>query len=186
MKVKTIVNLLVIFVLTAVFMIPSSIWAINNPDWDLCWSTVGSAGTIDESDISEAYFYNDYVSIKLTPTLPASVTIRYNIEPFNYINTYPCIPRIGYSDSGSSGQIILSLIEVSLLTGARKTLETFNSDSYLQVSGFQSKELDWEVFFDFKDHIYYIEANIYRYNQLNGAKLNFIKFYPNFAWDPAT
>lgn len=144
---------------------------------DFPWTTVGSAGTVDESDLS-IYRVNgpniDIISSKLTPIPTAYLDVRYNVvaEAALFYSSIPEM-RVGYRDNGNNASVYLYLKEVNLTTGVERTVLTFNSNNFLASNSIQTQR----VFncsnigmFNFRKNAYYIDAKIYK-TGIGGAPL---------------
>jgi hypothetical protein len=155
---------------------------------DRSWTTVGSAGTLDESSVGKVFFDHSIVQMGqlLGGTLPAkkralifnqtqSAVIRYNITPVDsFFVSLNCSTtpspgvtlRLRYLAAGPNARVVAKLIEVDLATGNETTRMTFDSsgpgrsrsDNY-QV-GFERACGRQPFVFDFKRKAYYIEATL--------------------------
>lgn len=144
-------------------------WALNGaqaqtPDINKIWTTVGSTGTVDETDVSKVFFDRSIVqmgNIIVGPQPIAapgglilqqtqSATIRYNVTPVEGLfavkppcftqtgNTCPGIQlKLRYLASGNSGRVVANLVEVDLATGAEVTRLSFDSRAFTSASGYQ-------------------------------------------------
>src|SRR5947207_13869231 len=113
----------------------------QTPDANRFWTTVGSAGTVDEADVSKivfdhatAQFGHQLVNTTAAAapgavSLPtASAVIRYNVTPVDGLFT-PGIGalRVRYLATGPGARVVAKLIEVDLATGAERIRVTFDS-----------------------------------------------------------
>jgi hypothetical protein len=156
-------------------------------DVDKNWTTVGSAGTLDESSVGKVFFDHSIVQMGrrvggstsakrrgLILTQTQSAAIRYNVTPVDgFFVPRRCTPdnsldvrlRLRYLAAGPSARVVAKLIEVDLATGTEKPLLTFDStgpglslsDNYQVQSGFVCGR-PWN--FDFENKAYYIEATL--------------------------
>jgi hypothetical protein len=154
----------------------------GTPDGLRFWTTVGSAGTLDET--SEGKVFSDRAVVQKGDTLviaPASrqvradggvdvtdsAVIRYNVTAVDGLFGLQDLAMIvRFRDEGKSARVIAQLIEVDLATGAEVTRLTFDSDApdVHVLSGYHTHE----VFdcsgrgepFDFERKAYYIEATL--------------------------
>jgi hypothetical protein len=154
--------------------------AINSaqaqPDAARLWTTVGSAGTVDESSVGKVFF--DHAIVQRghvtagpgeTPTgafvQPDSALIRYNVTA---VDGLFCVsgPRltVRYLATGGASQAIAKLIEVDRATGVETERLSFNSNgaptnTYKLRAG--APACDPNFFrFDFRRNAYYIEATL--------------------------
>jgi hypothetical protein len=127
----------------------------QTPDNNKIWTTVGSTGTVDETDVNKVFFEGGKVQMGRVPSggsttvkktkqqsaafLPQtqSAVIRYNVTPvaglFIPVNS-PCKPgantvpqlTVRYLATGGA-RVIVKLMEVDSATGAEDALLTFDS-----------------------------------------------------------
>ncbi|PWB56503.1 MAG: hypothetical protein C3F06_01055 [Candidatus Methanoperedenaceae archaeon] len=135
--------------------------------YDLPWTTVGSAGTVDEQDTSIYNVNMGSMDIKNTATLPASLDVRYNVVAigqlmFNYPWQTPNM-KVTYRDNGINASVTLYLREVNLTNGFEKTILTFRSNSFPSRNMIQANEVNTCPLItplDFRKNAYYIDATI--------------------------
>lgn len=136
-------------------------------DINKIWTTVGSAGTVDETDAGKIFFDHSVVQMgrplggnlptiatakkskALIPPQSVSAVIRYNVTPveglFSVIR--PCQTGTGTDCPGiqlqlrylatSGARVIARLIEVDLATGAEVTRLTFSSGGFPAANNYQ-------------------------------------------------
>jgi hypothetical protein len=144
-------------------------WALNaaqaqTPDINKIWTTVGSAGTVDEADVNKVFFDRSIVQMgnviggnqptastsALIMQQTQSATIRYNVTPVEGLFAVkpPCFTQTGtecpgiqlklrYLASGSVARVVANLIEVDLATGAEVTRLSFDSRAFASAIGYQ-------------------------------------------------
>ena len=133
---------------------------------DKSWTTVASAGTVDESSASIVRFTSHYAEVSAAT---GTVTIRYNIVPVDGVfdQGYTAL-KVRFRDDGAGAQVIVRLKRVNLETGVGNTLLTFDSNN-----GFGNGEPGWRTVsksdcsggaFDFQTYAYFIEAEIIKGN----------------------
>ena len=164
-------------------------------DVDKNWTTVGSAGTLDEKSAGKVFFDHSIVQMgrvvgptttktsALISTQTDSAVIRYNVTAIDsFFVRRSCTPdnsldvqlRLRYLAAGPAGRVVAKLIEVDLTTGSEKSLLTFDSagpnltrsDKY-QVQSISVCGRPWN--FDFKRKAYYIEATLTAGNIVAGS-----------------
>jgi len=156
-------------------------------DADKNWTTVGSAGTLDEKSVGKVFFDQSKVQMGQLPgptnpnpslvSTTDSAVIRYNVTAVDSffvprvcrtnttLNSLDVRLTLRYLASGSGARVIAKLIEVDLATGTQKPLLTFDStgpglslsDNY-QVQSISVCGRPWT--FDFQKKAYYIEATL--------------------------
>ena len=162
----------------------------QTPDYKKIWTTVGSAGTVDEADTAKTFFDKSVVQLGkvliLQPGAQAaeaaptpmnrvntiafpmeSAVVRYNITPvdglFPDAGTRPAVEmKLRYLDTGSA-QVVAKLIEVDLATGAETVRLTFDSNKFAGANGYQVNSITDCLpswRFDFVNKGYYVEATL--------------------------
>lgn len=162
----------------------------QTPDYKKIWTTVGSAGIVDEADTTKTFFDRSVVQLgkvlilqpgtqaaEAAPTpmnrvntiaFPTeSAVVRYNITPvdglFPDAGTRPAVEmKLRYLDTGSA-QVVAKLIEVDLATGAEIVRLTFDSNKFAGANGYQVNSITDCLpswRFDFVNKGYYVEATL--------------------------
>ena len=158
----------------------------QTPAVDKIWTTVGSAGTPDESATGKIFFDHGVVQMGriLTNQTPSragilqqtqSAVIRYNVTPVDGLFTQKQQTCTGQScpalkltlrflRAGASARVVANLIEVDLATGLEKIRLTFDSKAFSASNRYQVGSGPFscgpEFLFDFKRKAYYIEATL--------------------------
>ena len=157
-------------------------WAQNT---NQKWTTVASAGTVDQKDVSLVTFNGPVASLTTAAPDQSTLHIRYNVVPVDGLFDPGCAGyrlRVRYRDEFSQYgltldpgiQVVVTLKSINLFTGAVSTLLTFNSNQFAAAYGFQTQLSDYGWFtFDFASNAYWIEAYLIR-GQLNN--LYFMKY----------
>jgi hypothetical protein len=152
------------------------------PEFDRWWTTVGSAGTLDEDSEGKVVFNHAVVQKGDMPGFENarrqvrtdgevegtdSAVIRYNVTAVDGLfGGADVVMTIRFRDEGKSAGVVARLIEVDLNTGAEVTLLTFDSNAGVPVqSGYHVHEVfdchrRGEEAFDFTRKAYYIEATL--------------------------
>jgi hypothetical protein len=153
----------------------------QTPDHEKFWTTVGSAGTLDEKSEGKVFFDRAVVQKGQTVVVSQanrqlraeggldetdSAVIRYNVTAVDgmFGGKAPAM-AVRFRAEGVGARVIAQLIEVDLVTGAEVTRLTFDSDAagvpalsgYHVFDVFDCKRADW---FDFTRKAYYIEATL--------------------------
>lgn len=148
--------------------------------WLKAWTTVGSAGTVDEADISKVSLQGSVIGfpeilppISTTtnfasaiglPTETVTAVARYNVvatdglfEGGNYLSM-----RSRFRDDGNSAQVILRLYETNIETGATTLLLTLDSNAFTPSDNFQTQGVSAFVGsrINFQENAYHIEATL--------------------------
>jgi hypothetical protein len=147
-------------------------WAHSTADSTRPWTTVGSAGTVDEADASLASFNGAVVTNGFSGTIYPiggfTLDLRYNVVAVDELtSTEEFAPSekvrmtLRYQDNGTSAGLTVSLKCLNCATGTVTTIMTFNSNSYAQSSIFQCRTIDSTCRtrpFDFNQNFYWIEG----------------------------
>jgi hypothetical protein len=149
------------------------------------WTTVGSAGTLDETSVGKVFFNHGIVQmgVVINDPLPTaqsaiigqetrSAVIRYNVTPVDGLFTLkarPCGPganagyklTLRYIAAGNAG-VVAKLIEIDLASGNETVRLNFKgapTSNHYQV---QDGEFNCgpDFSFDFSRKAYYIEATL--------------------------
>ena len=160
----------------------------QTPDIDKNWTTVGSAGTLDEKSVGKVFFDQSKVQMGQVggttttgnPSLVSfadSAVIRYNVTAVDsffaprfcrankFLSSLDVRLSLRYLAAGPGARVVAKLIEVDLATGSEKTLLTFDSagpgrsqSENYQVQSSSVCGRPWT--FDFQNKAYYIEATL--------------------------
>jgi hypothetical protein len=146
--------------------------------WLKAWTTVGSAGTVDEADTDKIVLQGSTIGFPelLPPTrqqsafevgLPletVTAVVRYNVvatdglfEGGNYLGM-----RSRFRDDGNNAQVILRLIEVNIETGASAVVLTLDSNAFTANANYQTQGVSAFIGsrINFHDNAYFIEATL--------------------------
>jgi hypothetical protein len=148
--------------------------------WASGWTTVGSAGTVDEGSTSIVGLRGPFVELKNNCFLDilgiqrwcrvatGILTVRYNIVPTGTLNitsptgfaAYEFTAR--FRDTGNAQRVLLMLKEVNLQSGGETTILTVDSDSFSASPDYQTQlgPRTCGFTFDFVQNAYYVEAQI--------------------------
>jgi hypothetical protein len=158
------------------------------------WTTVGSAGTVDEADTGKLVFQGSAVSfpelVSTIPTAPitqaakaeasavfplptqtTTATIRYNVtavdglfEPGSELGM-----TVRYRDDGGWAQVLVRLYEQDIYTGATRLMMTFDSNAFAPSPYYQTQGVGVTLSypqFDFSQKAYFIEASLTKTSSL--------------------
>jgi hypothetical protein len=171
---------------------------------DRVWTTVGSAGTADETNASGLILDRSTVQFGQVqgdtnpvalPSRTESAMIRYNVTPVDglFDPRTPCGTATGnscpgvqmelrYLASGPNAKVVARLVEVDLATGAESDRLKFDSSAFSEDNHYQVQQVGqctppalWH--FDFEKKAYYIEATLTHSSLVgvSGAGIQMIK-----------
>lgn len=146
------------------------------------WTTVGSAGTVDEADAGKVVFQGSAVGFpEILPPLPTAqtemnaqiflptettnATIRYNVTAVDglFIPGSHIGMTVRFRDDGAWARVLLRLYEQDIYTGATNLLLTFDSNAFEVSPYYQTKGVGGLYPygpFNFDQKAYFIEATL--------------------------
>lgn len=122
-----------------------------------CWTSVGSAGTVDESGLANIVLTSQSAAIKGTVT-NATVTVRYNVVSVGVFVGEQARLRVRFADNGTSAQVIVRVRKLTLSNGAFTTLAVLDSDTF--PIGDQTRDKGFSGSFDFEKHAYSVDVEL--------------------------
>ena len=165
----------------ACFLLCSLAASAATPDENKFWTTVGSAGTLDEKSEGKVFFERAIVQKGHTLVIGQdkrqqvqadggfdvtdTAVIRYNITAVDGVfGDGGLMMAIRLLAEGQSARVTVELIEVDLITGDEVTMMNFDSDDVPAVSGYHVEVLQdcsgRKDLFDFTKKAYYIEVTL--------------------------
>lgn len=184
---KMLSRLLSLTLLLAALLTPAA--ADDSPHLK-CWTSVGSAGTVDEAARDKLVFQGAIVSfpeilpplpnaqllavertaefaqsLEQTISLPTQTTqavIRYNVVATDGLfQNNNCVQLLlRFRDDGNQARVFARLIEVNLGTGAATTRVTFDSNLFNPSPNFQTAASGANLSLDFGQNAYYVEVTL--------------------------
>lgn len=130
-----------------------------------CWTTVGSAGTVDEADLGVVNISGDHTAVR-GDVDGATVDIRYNVVAVGGVfggerNSKTMTVR--FVDNGDDARVVVELRELDLLSGSFRTLAELDSNEFPPHFQAQARRIDFNCGgeeFDFNDKVYYIAVEL--------------------------
>lgn len=131
------------------------------------WTCVGSAGTVDEADITKVSLSGGLAQILPTAPASTSVTLRYNVTATSDLDNGGVnkVLDIRFRDNGPTARVVATLKQYDITTGATNTILTMDSNTMPASAGFQiATAQDGCVGsrFDFVDNAYFVEVVLSR------------------------
>jgi len=124
------------------------------------WTTIGSAGVVDEADAGLVDFANGEARMVAGAPAGSVLNLRYNIvalDGFQGFNQVAWLVR--FRDNGNGARVRLLLRQYNT-TGTTSTIDTFDSNSYAAAVGYQTQILCTAATWDFQNGPFYIEAEL--------------------------
>lgn len=160
-------------VLALIFVGPTSALCANQP-----WTTVASAGTVDEGDLDEVSLSGGYATV--SAAAPSTVMIRYNVVAMDDLFERCLKMAVRFRDNGALSQVIVRLKRLNLLTGFTATLLTLDSNTFGPNAAYQLQAVgSCDLTLDFGVNAYFIEAELKKTGANGNPGLAAIKVYSN-------
>jgi hypothetical protein len=126
------------------------------------WTSVGSAGVVDDADTGLIDFANGEARLRVDVATGSVLNLRYNVvalEGFTGLNQVAWLAR--FRDNGAGSRVRLYLRQYHP-NGTTTTVDTFDSNGYASAVGYQTRIRCTAVDWDFADGPYYVEAELTR------------------------
>jgi hypothetical protein len=151
---------------TLALALPISV-AADNPFFKP-WTTVASAGTVDEADLNKVTYSEATARLNLATPGNSSAVIRYNVVALDGLvdpggDGYRL--NVRFRDNGQDERVIVRLKSVDINTGAVAVLMTLDSNAYAPNVLFQTQSVPvcWPPWnFNFNRHAYFVEAILWK------------------------
>jgi hypothetical protein len=171
-------------ILLSAFAVPSNTMA-DDFAFSKIWTTVGSAGTVDESDLDKVDLLRGTVTMKPGDE-PSRAVIRYNVVAVDglFAGGDGFFMGVRFRDNGDQAQVIARLIEYDFNTGAYRTLLTFDSNAQAAAPAYQTGSAfdcrpDWR--FEFGRKAYFVEATLIRTGADGNPALGIVTIGPGLC-----
>jgi hypothetical protein len=149
------------------------------------WTTIGSAGTVDDADVAEVDTAAATVRISATAPVPASVVVRYNVVAVEGLFGRDAIVMSArYRDNGSGARVVTALKRLDFTTGVITTMLTFDSNSRPPAGDFQIGVVHncmAPVAFDFLGNVYFVEVTLTKSSADGAPALQAIQLSSEFC-----
>ena len=132
------------------------------------WTTVASAGTVDEADANKVNYSEATARLNLAVPANSTATIRYNVTALDGLvdaggDGYRL--NVRFRDNGQDERVFVRLKAVDLNTGVITTLMTLDSNAFAPNALFQFRSVPvcnppWG--FNFNRNAYFVEAILWK------------------------
>jgi hypothetical protein len=126
-----------------------------------CWTTVGSAGTVDEADLSIVALSVNHAAVSAAT---GTVDIRYNVVAVDGVFGGSLkFLTVRFADNGPAAQVIVRLRQLTISSGVITLLAELNSNDFPPLNVAQKGVKPFNCNspeFDFEKNIYYIEVQL--------------------------
>jgi len=138
---------------------------------DAPWTSVGSAGTVAESDLLIVQLGKPVPgAVSMRPVPHGTVHVRYNVVAVaGAVHTQGLSLFARYLDRGPLERVVLRLKEYNVTTGLTTTLLTLDSDSFAADTVFQGQSVATDgcnppfAMLDFIDNAYFVDVELSRF-----------------------
>lgn len=129
-----------------------------------CWTTAGSAGTVDEADLGTVALSANTAAVSGAVST-ATVDVRYNVVAVEGLfggddNAKTLSARI--ADNGAAARAIVRLQSVNIFNGVLTTLAELDSNAFPPSTTAQVRTMVFNCqepeVFDFENNIYYLDV----------------------------
>jgi hypothetical protein len=140
------------------------------------WSTVGSAGTLDEDSTQVVQFDGPYVGFKAKCTplgaltdlgkrqctyLTGAIHIRYNIIAASSLSNFAVFSLTTRFRANTTGRILMTLKAENLTTGVETDVITFDSSNFNGPADYQTQTTGPGCFpMNFDQNAYFLETSL--------------------------
>lgn len=154
------------YVLAAILAVAAPLSVSADNPFFKPWTTVASAGTVDEADVNKVNYTEATARLNLAVPAYSSAVIRYNVVAVDGLADAGGdgnFLKVRFRDNGQDERVIVRLKSVDINTGIVTTLMTLDSNAYAPNVLFQAQTVavcgpNWH--FDFNRNAYFVEATL--------------------------
>ncbi len=146
------------------------------------WSTVGSAGTVDDTDLGIADLIFGEARVRASAPAGSTLNLTYNVvslQGFTGPGQYQL--RVRFRDNGPAARVTLGLHRFNSTTGARTNLAVFDSNAYPPMGTHQVKQRCITIPWNFEAGPHFIEATLFKSGVLGIPALATIQLIPAYC-----
>lgn len=142
------------------------------------WTTVGSAGVVDEADTGLVDFVAGEARMRNTAAAGSVLNLRYNVVSLpGFSGPGQYVLRTRFRDNGAGANVRLELRRYQN-NGLNSLQGSFNSDDFAAAPGYQTQAECFLVDWDFITSAYYIEATLQKTSSAGQPALGMIQLVP--------
>lgn len=148
------------------------------------WSTVASAGTVDDNDLAIAELINGEARLRAAAPVGSLLNIRYNIVQlpgFDGPGSYTL--RVRYRDNGAGGRVSMNLRRYNT-TGTTTQVAAFDSNAFAPNVAYQVRERCINVDWDFNAGAYFLDVELAKTAAAGAPALALVQLVPRLAICP--
>ena len=142
------------------------------------WTTVGSAGVVDEADTGLVDFMNGEARMRSNAAVGSVLNLRYNVVSLpGFSGPGQYVMRARFRDNGAGANVRLDLRRYQN-NGLNSVQATFNSDDHGASASYQTQAECVLVDWDFATSAYYVEATLHKTNAAGTPALGMVQLVP--------
>lgn len=142
------------------------------------WTTVGSAGVVDDADTGIVDFVAGEARVRSTAVAGSVLNLRYNVVSLpGFAGPGQYVMRTRFRDNGVGANVRLDLRRYQN-NGLNSVQATFDSDDYGASVGYQTQAECMLIDWDFATSAYYIEATLNKSAAAGTPALALIQLVP--------
>lgn len=142
------------------------------------WTTVGSAGVVDEADTSLVDFVAGEARMRSNAAVGSVLNLRYNVVSLpGFSGPGQYVMRTRFRDNGAGANVRLDLRRYQN-NGINSLQATFDSDDHAASAAYQTQAECVLVDWDFATSAYYIEASLHKSAAAGTPALALIQLVP--------
>lgn len=141
-----------------------------------CWTTVGSAVTVDEANLGVFAVNNSIVGFKSTVPV-GTMTLYYNVVDEELLHGGKTAQMtVRFRDNNDASQVVVKLIRVNIATGVETVLLSFDSNLFPPPApAFRTGTVSAAVGFDFTVNAYYLRVFMYKSGEGSNPQLQAVR-----------
>jgi hypothetical protein len=141
-----------------------------------CWTTVGSAGSVDEQDLNIFTVATSIIGIKTTVG-QGVLDLYYNVVDEEKLHGgKKTRMTVRYLDNDAASQVVIRLRSVDIATGVEAAIVLFDSNAFPPLGGFQTQSVSVAVpEFDFTTKAYYLLVKISKAGTAGNPQLQAVR-----------
>lgn len=142
------------------------------------WTTVGSAGVVDEADTGIVDFINGEARMRSNAAVGSVLNLRYNVVSLpGFSGPGQYVMRTRFRDNGAGANVRLDLRRYQN-NGLNSVQATFDSDDHGASASYQTQAECVLVDWDFSTAAYYVEASLHKVTSVGTPALAMIQLVP--------
>lgn len=143
------------------------------------WTTVGSAGTVDDTDLGIAELIFGEARVRGSAPAGSTLNMTYNVVALpGFSGPGQYVMRVRFRDNGPSSRVTLGLYRFNQANGLRTNLAVFDSNAYLPQAVHQVQQRCVLINWNFDAGPHFIEASLLKSGAFGQPALATIQLIP--------